>query len=271
MKTAICVIAKKENAYVNEWVNYHLSLGFDKIYLYDNNDDDYPYVGDFIDSLDRVEIIKWSVDPNRFINQELSYKDFIDKYSQLYDWCAFIDIDEFIHIDATDIKEFLGRFSGDDNIALGWHNFGDDDIIESDESVPVRERFKTQKITMDFAIYKTICNLKKHPNYRVCSMHFIADDDTEIGASYVNSNMEKVKCNVDGRMECSYNDVMKNKCYIEHYQTKSLAEFMKYKYDLNQSYATLNYYFRINDRTPEKYAYIRKYLKDNGISDYILE
>lgn len=266
MEVAICAIAKRENLYVNEWVNYHLNLGFDKIYLYDNNDEDYPFVGNYISNLDKVEIIKWNIDSNRFINQELSYRHFIENYSQLYDWVAFIDIDEFIHIDTLDVKDFLSRFSGEDNIALNWHIYGDDDIIEGNESIPVRDRFKINKITMDFSVYKTICNLKMHPNYRVCSMHFIADDDTEIGAPYVNSNLEKVKCNVDGRMECSYNDVMRNKCYIEHYQTKSLSEFLKYKFDINQYYTNISYYFRINDRTVEKEEYIRKFLESNRLS-----
>ena len=37
MKTAICAIAKHENVYINDWVNYHLNLGFDHIYIYDDN------------------------------------------------------------------------------------------------------------------------------------------------------------------------------------------------------------------------------------------
>lgn len=37
-KIAICCIAKDENWYVNDWIGYHLALGFDHVYLYDNND-----------------------------------------------------------------------------------------------------------------------------------------------------------------------------------------------------------------------------------------
>lgn len=265
MKTAICAIARKENTYVNEWVNYHLNLGFDKIYLYDNNDEDYPDVSECIDKKDKVVVIKWNVDPNRFINQTTSYTDFIEKYSSQYDWCTFIDIDEFIHLDVPTIQDFLNKAPNNDNIALAWRVYGDDDIIESDESIPVRERFKIQKITMDFSIYKTIVNLKKHSDYRVCSMHYIANDDMEESVPYMDSNFNRIKCDVAGRIICSYNDVIKNNCYIEHYQTKSLSEFMKYKFDLSQQYATLDYYFRINDRTPEKEAYIENYLKEYNI------
>ena len=30
-------LEKGEEDYLDEWINYHLQLGFDKIYLYDNN------------------------------------------------------------------------------------------------------------------------------------------------------------------------------------------------------------------------------------------
>ena len=36
--TGICVIAKNENLYIKDFVNYYKKLGIKKIYLYDNND-----------------------------------------------------------------------------------------------------------------------------------------------------------------------------------------------------------------------------------------
>lgn len=40
MKSAICSIARNENEYLDEWVTYHLNLGFDHIFIYDNNNPD---------------------------------------------------------------------------------------------------------------------------------------------------------------------------------------------------------------------------------------
>ena len=34
---ALCIIAKNENLYINEFVNSYKKLGFKKIFLYDNN------------------------------------------------------------------------------------------------------------------------------------------------------------------------------------------------------------------------------------------
>jgi hypothetical protein len=38
MKTAVVAIAgEAEKYYIDEWINYHLKIGFNKIYLYINN------------------------------------------------------------------------------------------------------------------------------------------------------------------------------------------------------------------------------------------
>ena len=34
---AIVAIARMENPYVNEWIQYHIGLGFDHVYIYDNS------------------------------------------------------------------------------------------------------------------------------------------------------------------------------------------------------------------------------------------
>ena len=49
MEVVICAMAKNEHKYINEWVAHYVKLGIDKIYLYDNDDLDKPFIGDFID------------------------------------------------------------------------------------------------------------------------------------------------------------------------------------------------------------------------------
>ena len=36
---SICLLTKDENKYLKEWVQYHLSIGIDHFYIYDNNSD----------------------------------------------------------------------------------------------------------------------------------------------------------------------------------------------------------------------------------------
>lgn len=40
MKVCVCCIAKMENLYIKEYVEYYYNLGVDKIVLYDNNEID---------------------------------------------------------------------------------------------------------------------------------------------------------------------------------------------------------------------------------------
>ena len=37
-KAVVWSIQTKEDAYIDEWVDYHLGLGFEMIYIYDNSD-----------------------------------------------------------------------------------------------------------------------------------------------------------------------------------------------------------------------------------------
>jgi len=38
LKVCLCVIGKKENLYANEFVNHYKKIGYDIIFIYDNND-----------------------------------------------------------------------------------------------------------------------------------------------------------------------------------------------------------------------------------------
>ena len=37
MKLALVAIAKDEDNYLREWLDYHFKIGFDEIYVYQNN------------------------------------------------------------------------------------------------------------------------------------------------------------------------------------------------------------------------------------------
>ena len=49
MQVTLVAIDKNEHLYINEWVEYYINLGFDHIYLYDNDNKDAPYIGKYID------------------------------------------------------------------------------------------------------------------------------------------------------------------------------------------------------------------------------
>lgn len=55
-KTSICLLAKDEDLYIEEWVNHYINLGFEHIYIYDNGSKN--PINDFIKSHFNKEIQK---------------------------------------------------------------------------------------------------------------------------------------------------------------------------------------------------------------------
>lgn len=89
---AICAIFKNEGKYLQEWIEYHNLIGVEHFYLYDN------------DSTDDISILQKYIDNgivtlNRIpgpAQQMPAYNHFLQTYKDDVEWCAIIDLDEFI-------------------------------------------------------------------------------------------------------------------------------------------------------------------------------
>lgn len=115
MRAVIVCVAKNEERYIREWVDYHLKLGFDHIYVYKN---DWGY---HIGNKKVTEI-----DFNGSCQQVNAYNHFISHYGHTCTWAAFIDVDEYICLRKhSHIKLFLNEFHFLDTIAMNWRLFGD--------------------------------------------------------------------------------------------------------------------------------------------------
>jgi len=236
MKTIICAIAKNEDNYIKDFCEYHLGLGFDEIHIYDNGTE-IPLKDDRI-----------IVHPFREIDskcpQMTAYSDMLSNTDA--DWCAFIDIDEFITLNGyTSISEFLLSLpNGTSAIKLGNVTFGDGgQITPEDISIPVYERITKTSYKKQHISYKYI--LKPNKKWKMVNPHRILLDDEH----------SKQEIYVPSR-----------ECYIRHYKTKTLSEFCDQKLNtprvFNQSEKrTIAYFFKVNEKTPEKIAY----LKSRGI------
>ena len=90
MKTALCAIAKNENLYIREWVEYYMKLGFSNIILYDNNDINgecfEEVINDYIES-GFVKIINFR---GKFVCQLTAYNDCFLRFKKDFDWIAFL-------------------------------------------------------------------------------------------------------------------------------------------------------------------------------------
>ena len=141
MKVALCGIAKNENRYINEWLDYHIGLGVDKVFIYDNNDPNGEKITDVVHN-DNVTVIDYR---GKKYAQSIAYSDCFEKHHEEFDWIIYIDIDEFIVLEEPlkTIKDFLSLnvFNHADIIRLNWIHFSDNeqlDVKDGDYSVMAR-------------------------------------------------------------------------------------------------------------------------------------
>lgn len=151
MKVALVCIAKNEENYIYEWINYHLKIGFDHIFIYKNN-----WYYDI--KHDKVTTIQFDG-----INmQTRAYGHFIDSNDEKYDWAAFFDVDEFLVLNKHEnVKEFISDNVDANSIAINWVMFGDNNLSEViDNNYSVLKRFTKRQKICDIHI-KHICKLEK--------------------------------------------------------------------------------------------------------------
>lgn len=120
MKVALVCIAKDEDSYIKEWVEYHIKLGFDDIFMYQNN---------YRSSYEHKNLIKINFDTTDGNRQLQAYNDFIRKNTNKYDFAAFFDVDEFLVLKKhNDVKSFVSEYVDFLAIGINWVFFGDNGL-----------------------------------------------------------------------------------------------------------------------------------------------
>lgn len=109
MKTKIVAVAKNEEKYLEEWLKYHFSLGFDNITIYDNGGNGELKSNDKLTVYDAPgDRIQLQAYQNELVNA---------RYNE---WILFIDIDEFLNIGNLSVQDFLKPYQGADVVKLNW-------------------------------------------------------------------------------------------------------------------------------------------------------
>ena len=301
IKVTICAIAKNEERYIEDWLKYHYELGFDNITIYDNNIPERKgELRAFIDNSTKLtpnmiaatEVIDAT---GKSGYQKPAYNEYYKRGG--FDWCVFIDIDEFITlVKWNNIKDMVNdaRFQNVTGISLIWDNISDDNIVdvpddfvyngilaknitdplerekaaEEWEKIPVYERLRTPRNIYEAWAVKNIIrgglrDIKINIHFYSCKYQL---------TKYTSGDMRKISFRY--MKESKYiADTNKEFAYIRHYRTKTLREFLRQKY-LNKSDADNfstralfvdDYFFRINQRTPEKTIYYNTYHQPIGL------
>lgn len=118
-------IMRGEDAFVEEWIAYHMLVGVERFIIYDDSP-----TGSLAAKLGHllpvVTVIPWARElyPGFGGNKQLSaYGDALARVDT--DWAAFIDCDEFIVLrDHSCIADLVRQFPEAGAIMLTWHVFG---------------------------------------------------------------------------------------------------------------------------------------------------
>lgn len=212
---AVCAIAKNEGQYFKEWVEWHLSQGVDKFFVYDNESTDNtrevlaPYIQSGV-----VEYIDWP----GYRMQLAAYDDCLARHRFDTRWIAFIDLDEFIvpMLDES-IPVFLKRFEPFAAVEINWLCFGSGG---QKEKLPggVMERFHYHSLPDHYLNrhVKSIVNPRRV--YGMIGCHEVARM-----SEYKNADSHGQSITHNFRERIPQQDVIR----INHYAVRSFEEFLE--------------------------------------------
>lgn len=250
MNFLLCAIAKCENKYILEWVQWHLKLGFNKIVIYDNNDPEGERISDTIGNLAGVEIVDWRGRKQASCETQVAaYNDCYKKHLDV-EWIFFLDIDEFLEFkEGVSLKSFfMNVWTKNANvIKFHWKCYGDSGYIDEQNGL-VTETYKELCTDRNTNLNTKSAYRGGLENLKILNVHYCND----VGKIYYQSGAVcKNPCSTTD------NNINYDNGWVRHYVTKSLEEFVKIKFarrNPGTSKTRLNssFYFKYNKRTPEK-------------------
>ena len=250
-KIVLCTVAKEENRYIKEYVDYYLNYGVNKIFIYDNNNRD----GERFDKVLSEYINNNTV---KIVNIRGKKQVQVDAFNhcswtnyQKYNWMLLFDVDEFIFLkNYSDIKDYLKekKFNQCKAIFLNELVHTDNNQIYY-QNKSVIERFPEININRTLIMLKSLVK-GKIERTRIINNHVI-----RLNWEGCDGNGNKIK--FDG-IHTKNPDF--NKYFFSHYFSKSSEEYL-WKFAKgsvfwgnlrNISKGSLNNYFEYNKLTEEK-------------------
>ena len=142
VKISLITSVKNEGPYILEWLAYHKAIGFEDIFIFENDSSDLTDV--LLQRLEMLGEIEFIKNTNFSGNPQFhSYRQFqkMDAYLRS-DWVLCYDSDEFFLPRQHDtVQYFLQDHFKADAIAVNWLNFGTSNQKKW-QDIPVTERFR---------------------------------------------------------------------------------------------------------------------------------
>ena len=120
------MIVRDEGRYLREVIAYHLLIGFNHIFIYDNDSTDNTHEVLATIPSDRFTVVPWPASLGHSNMQCAAYDDCVANQVGAYDWLMFMDADEFLVLRKhRTIGELLTELDYADEIGFNWRVFGD--------------------------------------------------------------------------------------------------------------------------------------------------
>jgi len=216
MFPVIVCIAKKEHDYIEEFVKYHLKLGFKYIFLYDN--EDVPTYEKFLEKYkNNLKVIHLPFNHYdkgvQYIALDHFVHTFLKKPRIRVTHVAHIDIDEFIVLKKhANICDFINEYIVGDcqGIGMNWRFFGSSGKTEKTDE-PVVARFTMCQEKGD----KHVKTLFKKDAF----LHFNSCHDVTFSYGYTKTTSGAI---INGPFN---EDIRFDAIQLNHYKCKTLPEF----------------------------------------------
>jgi hypothetical protein len=215
---SVCAIYRDEADYLAEWIEFHLLVGVERFFLYDNMSVDHhrevlqPYI-----EQDIAIVHDWPDHPK---GQFSAYTDCLERYRHDVRWIAFIDLDEFLFSPTgRPVSDVLIEYESAPGVGVNWAMFGTSGHRTKPEGLVIEtHEWRMEDIPVDCPI-KTIVD----PTRTVspgATVHFFSHAD---GPPPVNENHEPI----DQLPRSSTRTLSYSKLRINHYLMKSEEEYRR--------------------------------------------
>ena len=267
--------------YVREWCEYHLGIGFDHVFV-DNNENigdtrTVDAISDLISS-GKVTVIDHAgigFEQEKFQEEALSSDE-----AKKYDWIAFVDMDEFVMVDTKkygSFKNWLSRpcYDNADVIRLNWWLVDDDgesrvrngnwSLLKRFKNHIPDERLSKNGVLRQSSLVKSIVRMGRRPGMASRPSFLLANASPHapaFGESQLLANYCDARGNVShesNRMFIQHgNEIIHSDCWIQHFWGMTIQEYLARKlgYSDNQRGERVHRgereFFGNYDRTQEK-------------------
>lgn len=255
MKTCICTVIKNEQEYLDEWLKYHLDLGINHIFVFEDIDSDsHQSITDrykdvtllSINNVLNAEQKKEAADLKvlkRYNCQHIYFKqalNFIKAHYATYDWCFVIDVDEFITMqNPNDSLALIESFRDFDAFVLSWKCYGASGHIAKPNYTNVgvvgtyTQEIKGRIADKQESLVKTCWNMRKYKEEFFYNQHHPRSCANWVNTKFFGQNLS-----------LCYSSI-----YLRHYITKSFEE---YSWKINKRgfcwgyYRDYDFFFKAN-------------------------